>query len=385
MRFKSFIVMQKELRDALRDKRSLRLILLAPVFMVGFFAFTIGFTIHVSSQEQPDIELPVSGLERAPALMQWLEEQQIRLRQVSGDLYAQVNEGELDYALILPEREQAHGPYQVWLVYNASNQMVHRDLWPLRQSIQAFNSREASVQVLARGLSPKLVNPVVLREANVASEQQMGGMILSGLPMLLLMCAMVGSMGFAADMTAGERERRSLESLLINPIEPVTLMLGKWLAALVLTLVVVLLCLVLLGIALYLLPFNQLGVRVSVGVAALSAIFVALAPMSALAAGLQMLMGIVSRSFKDAQTFMGLLMLLPMVPFFTLLMNPELEREWHIWVPVLGQQAVMKDLLLGEAVSGVTLVACWVSAVPLTLLALWVAARQLRRAKIIYG
>lgn len=385
MSARNLIVMQKELRDALRDKRSLRLVLLTPVFMVAFFALTIGFTIHMSSREQPDIELPVSGLERAPALMQWLEEQQIRLRDVSGDLYARVSEGELDYGLVVPERERSHGPYQVWLVYNASNQMVHRDLWPLRQSIQQFNSREASVQVLARGLSPQLVNPVLLREANVASEQQMGGMILSGLPMLLLMCAMVGSMGFAADMTAGERERRSLESLLINPVSPAALMAGKWLAALVLTLVVVLLCLLLLGVALHLLPFNQLGVRVSVGVAALSGIFVALVPMSALAAGLQMLMGIVSRSFKDAQTFMGMLMLLPMVPFFILLMNPELERDWHIWVPVLAQQSVIKDLLLGEPIGGLALVACWVGAVPLTLLALWAAARQLRRAKIIYG
>jgi len=381
----TLIVLRKELRDALRDKRSLRLVLLTPVFMVGFFALTIGFTIHMSSQEQPEIELPVSGMERAPGLMQWLAEQQIHVREIEGDAYAQVSAGELSYALVVPDSEPVTGPYQVWLIYDAANQVVHRDLWPLRQSIQQYNSREASVQVLARGLSAQLLNPVLLREANVASEQQMGGMILSGLPMLLLMCAMVSSMGFAADMTAGERERRSLEALLINPVSAINMMLGKWLTALTLTLVVVLLSLALLGLALYLLPFDRLGVRVSVDLLALSVIFMVLVPISALAVGLQLLMGVVSRSFKDAQTFMSLLMLLPMVSFFIMLMNPDMERVWHVWLPLLGQQMLVKDILLGETLAAMAVVACWLSAVPLTLLTLWLAARQLQRAKIIYG
>lgn len=386
MKSSIWVVMVKEIRDAVRDRRALRLAFLPPVYMVVFFALGIGFSIHFHNNEDLDIELPVSGMDRAPALMSWLTEKQIRLRDVEGDVYGQVESGELDYVLMVPERDTAApAPYNVWLVYNASQQSVHRDLGEVRHLVQLYSRIEGSIQVLARGLSPQLVNPVVLREANVASEQQMGGLVLSGVPLLLLMCAMMGSMGFAADMTAGERERRSLESLLINPVDSLSLMAGKWLAALILTLAVVLLCLGLLAVALYFLPFNQIGLRVSVNAMALGSIFGALVPVAALAAALQLLLGILSRSFKDAQTFMSILVLLPMVPFFIVLTNPGFYQDWHLWVPLLGHQTVLKNLLLAEPVPALAFAAFWLSAVPLTLLALWLAARQLRRAKVIYG
>lgn len=376
----------KEIKDAVRDKRAMKLAFLPPVYMVAFFALGIGLAIHFQNSEERNIEITAYG--DNPALVAWLRENKITVNSVDADPYPQVEQGEVDYALILDspgESANPREPRSATLVYNASNQNVHGPVGQVRQLLYQYNGTQAALNVLARGLSPKLINPLSIREANVATDQQMGGLILSGVPLLLLMCAMMGSMGFAADMTAGERERRSLEALLINPVSAPTLIAGKWAAALLLTLAVVLLCLLLLAVALYFLPFNQIGLRVEVGPGALFGVFVALVPVACIAGSLQLMLGILSRSFKDAQTYMGFLIVLPMVPFFIMMTNPGLYQSWHLWVPMLGQQTVLKGLLLGEAAPPWAYLAFWLSAIPATALALWGAARQMRRAKIIYG
>jgi sodium transport system permease protein len=379
-------IFYKELIDAVRDKRALRLAFLPPVYMVVFFSLGIGFAIHLQKNVQHNIELNVSG--SAPELVAWLEENQINIKTYDQDLYQAVEAGELEIGLSLPAEQPAPGakePLPVALVYNAANQNVHGPLGTVRNLIYQYSSRNAAVNVMARGLSPELIAPVHIKETNVASEQQMGGLILAGVPLLLLMSAMMGSMGFSADMTAGERERRSLEPLLINPTSSALFITGKWLAALCLTLAVVALTLILLSIALALLPFNQMGFRVEVGLLAVLAIFGSLLPVAMIAAALQLALGILSRSFKDAQTYMSLLVLLPMIPFFIVMTSPGIYADWQLWVPLLGHQTVLKSLLLGESAPAWAFAAFWLSALPIVLLALWFAGRQLRRAKVIYG
>tara|TARA_R110000850_G_scaffold145408_20_gene267574 strand:- start:1842 stop:3002 length:1161 start_codon:yes stop_codon:yes gene_type:complete len=379
-------VFYKELIDAVRDKRALRLAFLPPIYMVAFFALGIGFAIHLQKDGHSNIELNVSG--HAPELVAWLEENQIVVKPHVGDLYQAVAAGEHDMGLTMPAEPRAPGaksPLPVTLVYNAANQNVHGPLGRVRNLIYQYSSRHAAINVMARGLSPELITPVSISETNVASEQQMGGLILAGVPLLLLMSAMMGSMGFSADMTAGERERRSLEPLLINPTPSSLLIVGKWLAAVCLTLSVVALTLLLMSIALALLPFNEMGFRVEVGVGAILAIFWALLPVAMIAAALQLALGILSRSFKDAQTYMSLLVLLPMIPFFIVMTSPGIFASWQLWVPLLGHQSVLKGLLLGEGAPAWAFTAFWLSGLPIVALALGFAGRQLRRAKIIYG
>lgn len=379
-------VWNKELRDAVRDKRAMKVAFLPPVYMVVFFALGIGLAIHFQNNEERNIELAVAGSDSA--VVAWLLENNIQISEAPEDPYAAVEAGEVDYVLVLSAEEPAAGskePRSATLLYNASNQSVHGPVGEVRNLLYRYNSIEASINILARGLSPKLINPLTIRDANIANEQQMGGLILGGVPLLLLMCTMMGSVGFAADMTAGERERHSLEPLLINPASSTVLMLGKWMAALALTLSVLLLCQLLMGIALHFLPFDKIGFRVSVGPGAMLGVFLSLIPVAAIAAALQLVLGIFSRSFKDAQTYMSILIVLPMVPFFLVITNPGIYEPWHLWVPMLGHQTVLRQLLLGEGASLHAFVAFWLSAIPVVILSVWLAAKQLRRAKIVYG
>src|SRR5690606_13179742 len=148
-------------------------------------------------------------------------------------------------------------------------------------------------------------------------------------------------------MTAGERERRSLESLLITPASSVAIMMGKWLTSVLLTLAVLVLTLVFLWGALSYLPFNQLGMRVDVGWLPILNIFLALLPVVLFSVALQLAIAIFARSFKDAQTYVGLLIFIPMVPGFYMLFNPGVYHDWFLWVPILGQQVGIRELILG--------------------------------------
>lgn len=389
----SLIVFRKEWKDAVRDKRAMRLAFLPALYFVAIFSAGVWFSLSLQKDFKVDgitnVPLPVQGGEHLPELIDWLAEQGAEINSIADDAYAQVEKGEQDFALIIPaevrEQKIRGEALTIWLVYDASNQKVHSSLHFLRTQINTWSARIGSLNLLARGIAPEVGITLYLRESNVADDQKMGIFILGSLPMILLLATFIGSIGFSADMTAGERERRSLESLLIMPTSSVAIIVGKWLTSIVLTLGVLLLTLSLLWIALAYLPFNQLGLRVDVNAMAMVQIFSALLPVVLLAVALQLAVSIFARSFKDAQTYVGLLMFIPMVPGFYTLFNPGVYYDWFLWVPILGQQVAIRDLFLGGNLAVGTLLQFWLVALMLTWLFLAIAARQLRRAKIIYG
>ena len=114
-------------------------------------------------------------------------------------------------------------------------------------------------------------------------------------------------------------------------------------------------------------------------------VFICLLPIIALAVGLQLFVALFARSFKDAQTYVGLLLVVPMAPILYNMFNPGVYYDWFLWVPVLGQQVVIKELFLGGELDGLTLLKFWLAGWIPAIIFINLAARQLRRAKIIYG
>lgn len=387
------IVWRKEWRDALRDKKSLRMAFLMPVYFVAVFVASSLFIIHMSQQSRATtsepIKLSVVGAEQLPALVDWLQERGIQVQAADEQAYQQVQSGQLGYALIVPEdaREKfATGEsIELALVFDATNNKLQGALHFVRQQIWSWNARVGSLRLLSRGISPAIVNPVMVRDLNVASDQKMGFFVMASLPMLLILTVFMATVGFSADMTAGERERRSLESLLITPAPSGALLLGKWLNSLSLTFLVLVVELSLLAIAFAYVPFKELGLRVHVTPLDLLVVLVALMSLAIVATALQFLISMFARSFKDAQTYMGLMIFIPMVPLFYTLLNPSAYADWFRWVPVLAQQLVVKDLLLGGDVPLFAFAQAWLVAVVLAAIFLRFTAQQLRKPKIVYG
>lgn len=387
------IVLRKEWRDALRDSKSLRMALLMPVYFVGVFVASSLFIIHMSNQSRATtsepIKLAVVGADYLPPLIDWLQERGVQIDAVGEDAYQQVERGDLGYALIIPadarEKFATGDSIELALVFDATNSKLQGSLHFVRQQIWSWNGRMGSLRLLARGISPGIINPVLIRDLNIASDENMGFFVMASLPMLLILTAFMASVGFSADMTAGERERRSLESLLITPASSAVLVLGKWFTCFSLTLMVLLIEVALLALAFAYVPFKELGLRVNVSPLDLAGVYLVLSSVALLATGLQFVISLFARSFKDAQTYMGLMIFIPMVPLFYTLFNPSAYADWFRWVPVLGQQVLIKDLLLGGDVSPVFFLQVWLVAILLAGFFLLCTARQLRKPKIVYG
>ncbi|MEN0035789.1 MAG: ABC transporter permease [Cellvibrio sp.] len=387
------IVFRKEWRDSLRDKKSLRMTLLMPIYFVGVFVASSMFIIHMSNQSKATnnepIKLSVVGAEQLPHLVEWLQERGVQVDAVGDDAYQQVEQGQLGYALIIPddarEKFSTGESIELALVFDATDNKLQGAIHFVRQQIWSWNARMGSLRLLSRGISPSVANPVYIRDLNVASDEKMGFFVMASLPMLLILTAFMGSVGFSADMTAGERERRSLESLLITPVSSVALVLGKWLNSFSLTLTILLVEVVLLIGAFAYVPFKELGLRVDVSPLELAGVFVVLASLALLATGLQFLISLFARSFKDAQTYMGLMVFIPMVPLFYTLFNPSAYAEWFRWVPVLGHQVLIKDLLLGGTITVTHFLQVWLVSGVIVASFLIYTIRQLRKPKIVYG
>lgn len=387
------IVFRKEWRDALRDSKSLRMTLLMPVYFVGVFVASSLFIIHMSNQSKATnnepIKLAVVGAEQLPSLIDWLQERGVQVDSVGDDAYQKVESGQLGYALIIPkdarEKFATGESIELALVFDATNGKLQGAVHFVRQQIWSWNGRIGSLRVLSRGISPAIVNPVYVRDLNVASDQKMGFFVMASLPMLLILTAFMGSVGFSADMTAGERERRSLESLLITPASSTALVLGKWFNSFSLTLLILFVEVTLLIFAFAYVPFKELGLRVDVSPLELAGVFFVLASLALLATALQFLISLFARSFKDAQTYMGLMVFIPMVPLFYTLFNPSAYADWFRWVPVLGHQVLIKDLLLGGKVTAAHFAQLWLVSGVIAIAFLAYTIQQLRKPKIVYG
>jgi sodium transport system permease protein len=389
----SLVVYRKELKDALRDKRTLRMAFLPPLYFVAIFVALVFFAVNMANDKKVagvnSIPVYVEGEQNLPELVAWLREQGAVIKTVKSGAYQQIKEKKIDFALIIPEEaklKRAKGESApVWLVYDGANQKLSSSIGFVRSQFYVWSARVGAVNLMARGIASDVGNPVILREDNIADEQKMSVYLLASVPLTLLLAAFIGSVGFSADMTAGERERRSLESLLITPASTFSLYTGKWLTSVTLTIAILMMQLVLLAIAFRFLPFNQLGLRVDVNYIDMFNIFWILIPVVFFAVALQLSLSIFAKSFKDAQSLIAGLVFVPMLLNFYTMFNPGVFYDWWLWVPVLGQAVVIKEILLGDAIAAFAFWKFWVIALLITCVAFWLGIKQLRRPKIIYG
>jgi sodium transport system permease protein len=175
------------------------------------------------------------------------------------------------------------------------------------------------------------------------------GAALATLPIFVLLAAFVGGMSVAADVTAGERERGSLESLLTNPVSPSSLVLGKWVATALVALATVTTTLAVSHLVLKHPRIQMIDLPVGLSVADAAHMWLLLAPLALLAAAVQLLIALQARTYKEAQTQLSLMMFLPMIPGFMFAFGSLQPAAWMARVPMLGQHLLITGLVRGEA------------------------------------
>jgi sodium transport system permease protein len=171
------------------------------------------------------------------------------------------------------------------------------------------------------------------------------------LPYLVMMAIFIGSMYLAIDSTAGERERRSLEPLLINPVPRWKLMTGKLLATTLLGTVSLSLTVVTFAIAISFIPAGDLGLELELDPVTALLLFLVALPVTLIASSLQTIVAAFTKSFREAQTWVSLLLLVPMIPSFWLMVFPVKAKLWMMALPLLAQNVLIDRLVRGEGVN----------------------------------
>ena len=184
----------------------------------------------------------------------------------------------------------------------------------------------------------------------MATPESRVGQALAFLPYLLILTGFLGGAYLVIDATAGERERSSLEPLLATPAARATIMSGKILAACAFGLLGLVLTLVMFKISFLFAP--SLGIKLDVSVWAVARILLVMVPMVLIGTCLLTLIAAGAKSVKEAQSYMSVLMLLPMIPTIVLMVNPVKNQLWMMATPFLAQNQMILKLVRSEAITG---------------------------------
>ena len=383
------IVFAKELMDGARDRRSITSLLVSA--MITPLLFGLMFTVIADRRRNADqIRLPVQGADRAPALIDWLRQQTgVEIVAAPADPEQAVRDRKEDIVLVIGDDFAKNmtraTPAPVKLVSDATRDSVRPKVTRVRNLVAAYSNITGGLRLIARGVAPTVATALRVEEVEVSSAQQRLAAQLSILPFLLVIAALTGSIQVAIDSTAGERERGSLEPLLLNPVGHGSLAAGKWLAAATFGCGAVLFSMVLTMSVLRRVPWHDLGMRFRVSDAELLSLLALILPLALLLSAIVSFASTFARSFKEAQSYLGMLMLIPMLPGIVSTVYPLSGRPWLAPIPILGQYALSADVLGGNRPHALYYVVAALTAIAAGVVFVALTARLLRREAIVFG
>jgi sodium transport system permease protein len=383
------VVFRKELKDGSRDRRAITTILFSALFAPALIAFMLN-QVADRQREVEEVQIPVVGIENAPALAEWLR-QQSGVEVVSGPEDAEQavrNRSEDVVVVILPdfaEKFASSRPAKVRIVSDSSNASSQPKVERVRDLFRRYSAEIGRLRLIGRGVSPAIVNALEVEDVEVSSAQQRAARILGFIPMFILLAAFTAGMQIATDSTAGERERGSLEPLLVNPAPRAAIAGGKWLAASFGAMLSVMLTTTLCLAMMRFIPLSDLGIRFRLGPPEVMGVLAAVLPLCFFAAAVQIYLATFARSFKEAQSYMGLLIMIPMLPGIFSALYPIGEQLWMYPIPMLGQHVLMTEVLGGRPPAPMVFVLAGVVSVAVALIFMRLTTALFHREKIIFG
>ena len=348
-------VATKELLDLFRDRRTMLLGLLMGPLLIPVLILGVGSMAEKRARTQLEstLELPVVGAEHAPNLVAFLKGRNIEVQAAPEDPDAVVRNQDADVILAIdPEfgtQWRESRPARVELIYDSSRQDSRIPVDRLNAALAEYSRTVGVLRGINRGVSPEAGFAVLVAQRDVATPESRRGMMLAFLPYMLILFSFLGGAHLVMDSTAGERERQSLEPLLATPARREAIMSGKILAACLFGMLSLLLIVLAFKLSFSMAPGPLRMVDVSVPV--MAQLLLVLLPMVLIGTTLLTLISASVKSMKEAQGYMSVLMLLPIVPTIVLLVNPVKNQLWQFAVPFLAQNQMILKLVRSEAIS----------------------------------
>ncbi len=351
------VMLWKEIIDNLRDRQT---VFYALLFGPVLLPLLIGGGL-VASLKQATVSfdepspLAVSFSERAPNLMRFLQSNNMDVETAPDDIEASVRRGDVAVVLEVPDDFEtalrSGTPAPLIIHVNDSDKHSSKEARKLHTLLNAYSQTINALRMQHRGIDPSVFNSINVRLQDVSSNGFRGQLLASILPFLLIVAMVMGGFYLAIDTTAGERERQSLEPLLSLPMSRYKLVLGKYLA--VLTFVG--LSSILTAISLYLV-FRFLSPEAAGGVISfdgptIRTAWLLASPLIFFISAVLMTVAASTQSTKEAQTYLGLLMVFPMAPFFILQFVNIKSANLTMALPMLSQYQLLERVVLQDNIS----------------------------------
>ena len=377
-------VFAKELKDALRDRRTLMVVFVTSIAMGPLMLMLLSSLVGKYEKRAEAREIVAIGLDAAPTLRNYLERQAFVARTAPGDWESQLKASKLgDPVVIVPasfEDDLAHGQApRIQLVYSSANGRAQAGVGTIERLLQGFGQEQASLRLIARGVAPGVMNVSNIDEHDIADNASRAAQLTSMVPMFVMMAVLYGALNAALDTTAGERERGSLEPLLATPAARAALVVGKWGAVFALGLLIAVLSCMSFLPAQSLLRSESLAALFRFGWVEAAWFIGLLAPLAAALSALMMAIAIRCKTFKEAQANTVVLTLAVTMTPLVNMVNQDGESAWNLWVPALAQSTLMNRVLRNAPISALDVAPGLLVCVALTVAALMFVSRQLTR------
>ena len=381
-------VFAKEVTDNFRDRRTLMTaLLMGPLFGPILFAFVINLSVKQSlSNDNEALDLPVIGRENAPNVVAYLQSNNISIKEGPATREAAieaVTNGELDVVVVIPESFgedlSEFIPATIEIITDQANTMAERDSRRARRALQRYNQELAAMRLSIRGVSPQLMRPLNIDEVDVSTPSGRSAMLLGMLSYFFIFALLTGGMNLAIDATAGERERGSLEPLLCLPVKRDHLIFGKIFAACLFMALSLSLSLTCFYFTLKFMPLEELGMTPNFGPLVGVIAFLLLVPFALVGAALMTMVASFTKSFKEAQTWVGVVLLAPTLPILIVSILMVRPSTALMFVPSLSQHLLLIGLIKNEPLNALHVVVSVGGTLLIGAILTWICARLYRR------
>ena len=381
-------VLKKELKDSIRDRRSIMVASLGTIL----FPILIVFMFHAIAQQFDTEEnqiLAVIGKQHAPDLIAYLEKNDIIIEEFSGDPKTAIQNREFEVVLkITPNYNQDFShlkPGVVQLMADTSMSKSAQASERIEKVISSYSMTIGGLRLLIRGVDPSITTAVKIESQDFSTPQGRAGMIFGSLQMMILMAAFLGASAVAIDTTAGERERKSLEPLLVHPLSSLQILAGKWTTVVFYAALSIFIAIISTSVALHFASLKPMGLDPQISLTMVMSLFALMLPVALFAASILMLTSLFAKTFKEAQSYVGFIIILPMLPAMIMPLVNVKSVIWMYFVPVLGQQQLLDKVLRGENLDMMPVLFASASSIAIALAIFMVLTHLLRSERVVYG
>jgi sodium transport system permease protein len=356
-------VYRKELREWLRDKRTLMSnvlvpLLAFPLLMTGISAVAIS-VIGKAEKEKPTVV--ILGGENSPRIVEDLRKlEKIQVVPTTRDWKERIANKEIRAAIELPEGFQASlegaEPETVKIYYYEGDLKSTFGANHVEKYFKDYRDKLVKERLSAKNLSATLLKPFEVKQENVAPPEKVSGAAYGGLIgyMVILLC-MQGAIYPAIDLTAGEKERGTMETILSSPIARLDLVLGKFFLVLSAALATATLSVISMGLSFGVLgKFKAMGtssqgagMELHIGLKSVVAVFAMALPLAVFFSAVMMTIALFAKSYKEAQSYLMPMTFVVVIPAVaSVLPGVELTSRLAL-IPILNTSLVCKEIVAG--------------------------------------